>query len=618
MPSFDAILTAVKEGEIDFAANITFTEQRDQIFQFSEPTNIEYTYLYSDHFRLLKDLRRVAVPKGTIYGDLINQYYPAVKQVEYDGIEHALELYESGQVDGIVDAINQLKPLLLRGLDAQILNDQIPIKPVAVVSAKGRHIALLKDIEEVAHSAEVQKLLSEAIEKYQFDIRRQALRKAVRESKLDLNREYKVKLEPIGQYTIFNEDGSVSGLSADVVFQVCDLIMINCQLKSDSHESWSHMYGELLSGEIDILAPMTLSEARRKIMNLSDAYYHPQVILVKREGYKDQVYRNLSQLVAERIGVVRDDYFEHLLGKMLPNKDLIRFETQDQLIDSLLNGRIDYMVTSRGTFNQILRDSHALLPLVEDTLVGSVHQIDIGIGFAKNPTGALLAKFFSRAVKMIDTQTVINRYDAQPNWRATLMAEKQFSRQSFWVLLIILVSLTGIAYYLHVQSNTDNLTKLRNRRSLYRRFSRGIPPKTTLVYLDVNRFKPINDSFGHEVGDRVLKQLAEKINHLWPGKGYRIGGDEFILAGDVRGQQLIDTLSHFESFLFVDSSRDIGFTVTVAIGVSESRTGPLSLEEVMHETDIAMYRAKYRNRTIPQNPILNERTQAEAFTAQIV
>lgn len=85
----------------------------------------------------------MGIPKGTTYGTLLKEHYPYIQQVEYEGHLEALTLLESGRVDGVVDAINQLKPMLLKGLDVQLLNDQLPIQPVSIVTPKGKHSALL-------------------------------------------------------------------------------------------------------------------------------------------------------------------------------------------------------------------------------------------------------------------------------------------------------------------------------------------------------------------------------------------------------------------------------------------------------------------------------------------
>ncbi|WP_159306818.1 substrate-binding periplasmic protein, partial [Klebsiella pneumoniae] len=87
----------------------------------------------------------------------------------------------------------------------------------------------------------------------------------------------------------------------------------------------------------------TVSQQRKNLAYFSESYYHPQAILVKREHYKDDVYSNVSELVAERIGVIKDDFFEELLQQMLPNKILFSYASQEEKVQALLNKEVDYI-----------------------------------------------------------------------------------------------------------------------------------------------------------------------------------------------------------------------------------------------------------------------------------
>jgi diguanylate cyclase (GGDEF)-like protein len=595
--SFDSILNAVENGNVDFAANVTYTTERAKRFDFSRPTNIEYTYLYSKEGVSFNQLERVGVPAGTIYSDLIKAHYPKLQQISYLGGPEAIELLKQGDVDGVVDAINQLKPMLNAGYNASLLNDYIPIQPVSIIATKNEHSDMLEQLQKFAHTPEIQQELSKSIQRYQLDIRKQSLRNIVRESGIDRKKVFKVKLENGGQFVQYNQNGSVSGISADLVLNACDVLSIRCNLVSHANEAWSHMYNDLLDNRIDILTPTIKSESRKKLMHFSDTYYQPSAIMVKRKGYKPNVYNNVSELLIERVGVVKDDFFQTLLGTMLPNKTLYTYGSQQELIDGLLNSEIDYIASSSTFFEKMLSDSNELLNIEEDKQIGKFSHSEIAVAFPHTAEGETLALLFSRAMKIIDLNSIVRQYEMQPDWRERLLLEKQVTRQEMILLLVILVLLIGMVTYLHIQSNTDGLTKLRNRRALYRRYSRGVSPRTSVIYLDVNNFKEINDSYGHETGDKVLLQLTNKINTYWKGNRYRIGGDEFILTGIIDEVKLHELLIMFEHFTYIDLYKKVNFSVTVSIGVSALRERHTSLEEVLHLADVEMYRAKYSRRS---------------------
>ena len=153
-----------------------------------------------------------------------------------------------------------------------------------------------------------------------------------------------------------------------------------------------------------------------------------------------------------------------------------------------------------------------------------------------------------------------------------------------------------VSMYLHSQSNTDPLTRLKNRRAMHQRFSSGVSADMTVIYLDVNHFKHINDTYGHEVGDLVLKSVAEHIERVWKGRCYRIGGDEFILVGKAEKQSVCTMLEKLKVVPFSSQVYKLSFDISIAIGISLPRRTFMSLQEVLNEADEAMYQHKQQSK----------------------
>ncbi|WP_038866634.1 GGDEF domain-containing protein [Vibrio jasicida] len=593
--SFDAILDSVATGESDFAANITYTDERAARFSYSRPTNIEYTYLYGVSDTSLKDTAVVGVPQDTIYQDLIKQNYPEVIQVPYQGYEEALMLLRANRVDGVVDAINQLKPMLLEGFDAKLLNDHISIKPVSIVSAKGIHLDELDRFADFIHSESVQKLLREQVALYQFELRQTALRESLKQLPIDLNEPFRIKLESIFPYVVYNEDGSVEGMTADVVLKSCDILDLNCVIVGQPSESWESMYHQFIRGEFDMLAPLTISRERRAFSYFPQPHYSPTSVMVKRLGYKPNVYSHVSQLISERIGVVKDDFFDQILTQMLPLKELNRFDSQQAMLEALLAREIDYIAMDTAMLNHFLRLSE-LIPIEQDDAIGEFYQSELSVGLAANERGAILAPYFSRAISMLDIEKIVAQYDLRPDWRTALEYEVRLATQTQAVFIFVLVFVLGVTLYLYRQSNTDNLTGLRNRRALHVKYRQGVPKDLAILYLDINQFKQINDTYGHRAGDRVLQLLSLKVHRVWAGRSYRIGGDEFILLGyptEVQLQRAMEELSQLD---VKDEALNGLSEVTISVGVSAKRERSVSLEQAMHLADENMYSSKQASR----------------------
>lgn len=157
----------------------------------------------------------------------------------------------------------------------------------------------------------------------------------------------------------------------------------------------------------------------------------------------------------------------------------------------------------------------------------------------------------------------------------------------------------------------DQLTGLPNRKLLLDRLQQGIldakrhQQQLALLYLDLDGFKPVNDTFGHAAGDELLIQIAQAITEqIREGDTLaRIGGDEFvILLKDVHGegalqtgvervaQQIIQRLG--ESFELSNAEVEVGASIGIALYPQDAEDG----DGLMKNADMAMYRAKNNGR----------------------
>lgn len=584
-------LDAVISGEVDFASGVTYTEERAKKLIFSAPTNLEYTYLFSSTKTNIKDISTLAVPSETVFAELMRKQNPNLHVVEYRTIAEAKELLCSGKVEGVIDSASQLRFMALAGMNAQLLNHQYPLKPASLVTAKPENVEVMKKIEQYLHQPELQRLIRTTSENFQFDVQRQALRKRVLLSGLDIDRPFKVTVEDYRSYGVQSDNGKVIGIAADVIFEACQLMRLECDVATATESDWQSMYDRLLSGEIDILSPIALVPGRDTKVHLSESFYTTELIVVKRNGYKDGVYRTVSELISERIGVIKGGMSEAILHRRLPHKSFHVFTTAKEQLKALLTNEVDYIAMSRLTYNELVRDTRTIFPVTQDDAVGTYFSYGIGIAFKKNDEGEKLSELFNEAIRLIDINNIIKKYDYQPDWQLTLFSQKRFTKQSQQLFLVITLTLVTLSYIWHKQSITDSLTKLKNRLALYKKYKHGLYAGQVLVYFDVNKFKTVNDTYGHAVGDAVLKKIAENIRRYWNCDSYRIGGDEFILIGKIREQDIEEMLSNIGCFEFTDlSSRK--FDVTISYGYYSSSGDYLSLDDCIHIADTQMYKAK--------------------------
>ena len=159
--------------------------------------------------------------------------------------------------------------------------------------------------------------------------------------------------------------------------------------------------------------------------------------------------------------------------------------------------------------------------------------------------------------------------------------------------------LTRLAYY-------DPLTKLANRRMFSERLvfalenARRSGDRMGLLFLDLDKFKVINDELGHDIGDLLLKSVARRLESALPdtATAFRLGGDEFtVLQVGVTEAGMEETAKRIlQSFTepLILAGRQLAISSSIGIAISD---GNDNVSSVMKCADVALYRAKDAGRS---------------------
>jgi diguanylate cyclase (GGDEF)-like protein len=207
------------------------------------------------------------------------------------------------------------------------------------------------------------------------------------------------------------------------------------------------------------------------------------------------------------------------------------------------------------------------------------------------------------------------------SYSLVLLAIPESTTVAFTRLMVVVVVYAGVACTMHFLRThiddllrrlgdaalTDALTQIPNRRGFLERFEEQVQrarrsgERFTLVVGDVDRFKAINDTFGHPAGDAVLAQVARILRAACRASDCagRIGGEEFAL--------LLPGTNAWGGFLTAERVRGAladlsagGTTVTMSFGLAEFPEHGESTAELMRAADAALYLAKAsgRDRTV--------------------
>ena len=154
--------------------------------------------------------------------------------------------------------------------------------------------------------------------------------------------------------------------------------------------------------------------------------------------------------------------------------------------------------------------------------------------------------------------------------------------------------------YIRFLAERDFLTDLYNRRKLSMNLEEGIKSgkNGTIILIDIDDFKNINDTLGHYYGDKVLKyvsRLVSSITFFEEYTPYRIGGDEFVLhiPGAFSESQMKTFISYlFETFGKTHYIDNVKNSITASLGVVRYPEDANSVDEIIMKADLAMYNAK--------------------------
>jgi two-component system cell cycle response regulator len=196
--------------------------------------------------------------------------------------------------------------------------------------------------------------------------------------------------------------------------------------------------------------------------------------------------------------------------------------------------------------------------------------------------------------------------DGKPGRLSTLLAENMQLRQEYQKVRRINEELERSCQELEMLASLDPLSGLLNRRTLFQRidieiersFRLGLP--LTGIMIDIDHFKRVNDNYGHQCGDSVIREIGTRLTKSLRKYDYagRYGGEEFFVLFSNATAELTQTIAErfrneIEEIAF--SCGEESFRLTISIGVAQYVPGE-NPDRWINRADAGMYRAKQRGR----------------------
>lgn len=398
-------------------------------------------------------------------------------------------------------------------------------------------------------------------------------------------------------------DGKHIGMAADVMHVFEKQIGVPIELVPTMSWNQSLLYAK--ERKCDILSLATTAPERLKYMNFTSSYLSiPYVMLTTNEK---PFVEDIGSLTKEKIGIVKGYSTVGILKEHYPHLNIVEVNSITEGLSKVESGELYGYVDNLIVVSSYIQKEYTGVLKVSSRLD---EKDELCVGTRNDEP--LLYGVFEKMVKNIDPAVMQSIYN---RWVSTVEEISWFDRGIFWKFLFILI--VGIVAFtwrylllkhhnaqLRKLSITDKLTGLYNRQKTdiilineQKKVNRYRDYHCSVMMIDVDNFKVINDMVGHQAGDNVLETLATimKVNLRATDILGRWGGEEFIVILPHTSTE--DAMAVAENFRRKIEKSSFGLVdqVTVSIGVGEFIQNE-SVHECIGRVDSALYEAKERGR----------------------
>lgn len=450
---------------------------------------------------------------------------------------------------------------------------------------------------------------------------------------------------PLSSYD--EKTAAYQGVSIDVFRFIADDIGLSYELVSDTGTALKDNFKHIQQGTLDVYLSLSTQPERLKYGSFTQSFFADYYAVIARKDEPVKV-SDLNQLRQYRVGAVHGVSILPYLQSFIPEQQLREYP-DGRLLQALRGNEVDMAIYMQSVFEQ--ERFHFNLFDLKKVYTLSQAPRSYAFLFHNSEQNQRLIDIFNRYIAVIDVsqsvemhasgqRELIKRYVKQQSHQQILLVGVVTISVVLIILLLayrgrqrILIRLAASHAYILKQhqalqeaneklehlSQVDALTGLFNRRYFnqqfqleYARYVRGAAALSVLM-MDIDHFKSINDHYGHAVGDEYLQRIAAVLATvlLRPNDlAARFGGEEFvcILPGtDLPGAlKVAEAIRQAVIDLGLDNAEQPPGPVTVSLGVATLQGTKSSTDELLKQADIQLYRAKNAGRNQVCGIVLNE------------
>lgn len=502
--------------------------------------------------------KAIGIWQNSILKDQILAQYPNLNLRYFSSVATMLVAAEQNEIAGMIGLVDLVNAKLvqsnLHAIFYQLNSPIISVKLSPVVHQQDHKLAQL--INTGFNALDINTLIN--IEtKWLNDnqgksyYKQQAQKVTLSEAdKSFLATHKKIKLGFINNLSpveFIDENGSFSGINRDII----NLTSERTGLEFDfvAFDNWQVLYNALLANEIDMVGSIVPTPEREQQLLFTESYWKMPWVMLHPLYYGRQT--KLEDFSGKQVAIVKG---YHLISWLRKTHPLITFklvDNREQALVALQQERVDGFITSVASATQLLKQENILtlmMSMMDDVSIDKSH-------FAISKQLPLLREIMNKGLLSITEKDKQIIYDDWFTVAIQTGLDKnvvlQVGAQVGVITLLILGVIIMWNRRLQVEIKRreqlekrmkhmvthDELTGLANRVLLKDRLSTAISfhqrqsLEMAILFIDLDGFKNINDTHGHDVGDELLQQVAIRLQGCVRSSDtvVRFGGDEFVI-----------------------------------------------------------------------------------------
>ena len=539
------LLSMYNKKEIDILGSMTQSEERKENSIFSLPLYDDSIYLATSNIEKynLKDLKSIKeqdvyVTKNSIYTGYLKKILRG-NDIKVNIIEVEDSFLEQ-------DKIFLTSKYNIRGWENTIKIGYLPDISIGLQKRFSDLAAIVNNALLEKYQNEITKYLekqSNVIYKNKF------LKSLTLEEReyLDKLSQVTIALEPNNTLSYYSKDlKKFVGVIPFFIERFSKRTGINFKILNDKNNNWNNIYNDFLKKKIRVV-PLPENKEWSEDIIFTDPIYNPTL-------YKVSSFFSHNT----KIGVVKGSVEESFVQEYYLKNDILFFKNYDELEKALNN----YIINAAFLFDINKMDTSKFK-------VDEFMKIPISLGLYKSDE--ILKEIINKGIKnglslrkIEEDADIIKKQDAFNEYQRF-----QITNKVLCLLLVISLIFAMISIYkmllnhkMTKELKKDLITGLPNRVEFLNFISEKKEIKGLAVVVDINNFKEINDKYGQNSGDDILRIVADKLKRIFKNKNiFRVSGDEFYIFS--KDEFLIERLERLKKEMH---SLKLSYQVDLSIG----------------------------------------------------